>query len=113
MLRDAQLYIDDMRQACRKVLRYTRGLDLSALQTDERTYDAVVRNLEVLGEAAKHVPAEICRQSPEVEWKKIAGLRDILTHVYFGIDDAILWDIVTNKIEPLLGALEKLADDQP
>jgi len=111
--RDSHLYIDDMRQACRKVMDYTRGMDLPALQADEKTYDDVVRNLEVLGEAAKQMPEELRRQLPAIEWKKIAGLRDILAHVYFGIDDTILWDIVTTKVQPLLAALTESEDDRP
>jgi uncharacterized protein with HEPN domain len=105
--RDADLYLEDMRNACRKVLRYTAGMDLRALRHDERTYDAVVRNLEILGEAAKRVPEEYRQRHPNVEWKKISGLRDILAHAYFGIDNAILWDVIANKLEPLLKMLEE------
>ena len=61
---------------------------------DERTFDAVVRNLEIIGEAAKNVPEEVRQSYPEIEWRKIAGLRDILSHTYFKISEAILWDVV-------------------
>lgn len=64
-------------------------------------YDAVIRNLEVLGEAAENIPDEVRGQSPQVEWRKIAGLRDVLAHVYFGLEDETLWDIVRNKIPAL------------
>ena len=97
MSRDYRLYLDDMRAAAEKVLRYTQGADLACFVDDEKTFDAVVRNLEIIGEAAKHVPAEVQARYPEVEWRNIAGLRDIMAHGYFGIDEDILWDIVVNQ----------------
>ena len=96
MSRDWRLYIDDMRAACKKVLRFTEGMSLDALQQDERTYDAVVRNLEIIGEAANHLPKQVQSQAPDIDWRKIVGLRNVLAHAYFGIDDDILWDIVQN-----------------
>jgi uncharacterized protein with HEPN domain len=97
-----------MRQACRKVLRYTKGLDREGLRRDEKTYDAVVRNLELIGEAAKQIPQTVRSQMPGIEWRKIAGLRDVLAHAYFGIDDAVLWDVVQNKVPALVEALEQI-----
>ena len=67
MSRDYRLYLDDMRAAAEKVLRYTQGVDLARFVDDEKTFDAVVRNLEIIGEAAKHVPAEVQARYPEVE----------------------------------------------
>ncbi len=72
-----------------------------AFSEDAKTLDAVVRNLEVIGEAIKKVPEKIRAKHPDVEWKKIAGLRDILIHEYFGIDVEVIWDIVQNKL-PIL-----------
>ncbi len=66
---------------------------------------AVLRNLEIIGEAAKHIPEDVRAQMPAIEWRKIAGLRDIVVHVYFGIDDDIIWDIVSNKVCELAEAL--------
>lgn len=67
--------------------------------------DAVLRNLMIIGEAAKNLPEEFKLMYPTVDWKKIAGLRDIIAHVYFGIDNQILWDIVHVKIPELLTKL--------
>jgi uncharacterized protein with HEPN domain len=101
MPRDYKVYLEDMLGAVEKILRYTRGLSLDDLLLDEKTMDAVIRNLEILGEAAKRVPDFARRANPEVDWSRISGLRDILIHQYFGIDPAIVWDIVQNKLPAL------------
>ena len=101
MPRDYKVYLEDILEAIGKVSRYTVGLSQEAFSGDEKTLDAVVRNLEVIGEAIKKVPGKIRSKYPEVEWKKIAGLRDILIHEYFGIDVDIIWDIVQNKLQVL------------
>jgi uncharacterized protein with HEPN domain len=106
--RDSWLYLEDMRTSCEKVLRYTRRLTVDQFMQDEKTFDAVVRNLEIIGEAAKHIPREMRTRYPQVEWRKIAGLRDVIAHEYFGIDLDILWDIVENQVPPLLENLQRI-----
>ena len=105
MSRDEIMYLRDIAESCEKILRYTAGLSQSDLIRDEKTYDAVVRNLEIVGEAAKHIIEEIRGQLPDIEWRKAAGLRDMLTHAYFGIDNDILWDVIQNKVPQLAIAL--------
>jgi hypothetical protein len=75
MSRDWLLYLDDMIACCRKVIEYTREMDMDAFLGNAQTYDAVLRNLEILGEAAKNIPEDVRRRRPDVEWRKIAGLR--------------------------------------
>lgn len=101
MSRDYKVYLEDILKAIDKIQKYTSGLDKDKLAADEKTLDAVLLNLEVVGEAVKNVPDEVRLAHPEVEWKKMAGLRDILVHEYFGINLEIVWDIVQNKLPPL------------
>jgi uncharacterized protein with HEPN domain len=104
--RDWRQYLDDIRVSCSKIIRFTQGMSLADFRSDEKTYDAVLRNLEVIGEAAKHVPDAIRETMPAVPWRKISGLRDIVAHAYFGVDDSIVWDVVQNKVPELLASLE-------
>lgn len=108
MSRDWRLYLDDIREACEKIARYSDASSKAAFFADEKTYDAVLRNLEVIGEAAKRLPEEVRRQHPSVDWRKIAGLRDLIAHAYFGIDHDILWDIVRHKVPELLGRIQRI-----
>lgn len=101
MSRDEIMYLQDIAQSCEKILQFTADLTQSELVQDGKTYDAVVRNLEIIGEAAKHISEELRKQLPDIEWRKVAGLRDMLAHVYFGIDNDILWDVVQNKVPQL------------
>jgi uncharacterized protein with HEPN domain len=112
MSRDEIMYLQDIAESCEKILRFTAGLTQSDLRADEKTYDAVVRNLEIVGEASKHVSGDLRRQLPDIEWRKAAGLRDMLAHAYFGIDDDILWDIVQNRVPQLAKAARAFLDEK-
>lgn len=101
MSRSLRLYFEDILSSCDKILRYTKGMDYDQFINDELRFDAVLRNLQIIGEAIKQVPVETRNRYPTVEWRKIAGLRDILTHAYFSLENETIWDIVQNKI-PLL-----------
>jgi len=110
--RDERIYLEDMARSCRKVLRFVAELDREQFLADEKTYDAVVRNLEIVGEAAKHISVDLQRRLPDVDWRKIAGLRDMLAHAYFGIDHDILWDVVQNKVGQLAVPLERFLEER-
>ena len=101
MSRDYKVYLEDILEAIGKIRTYTVGMSADSFAADNKTLDAVLRNLEVIGEAVKRIPDEIRLQHQQVEWKKIAGLRDILIHQYFGIDAEIIWDVVHNKLPEL------------
>jgi len=101
MSRDYKVYLDDILEAIAWIWIYTTGFTYEMFHDDRKTIDAVVRNLEIIGEAVKQIPEGIRGQHPDIDWKKIAGLRDILIHNYFGIDLELIWDIVENKLAPL------------
>ena len=110
MSRDEIIYLQDIAESCEKILQFTEGLSQSDLIRDIRTYDAVIRNLEIIGEAAKHISEDLRKQLPDIEWRKAAGLRDMLSHAYFGIDNDILWDVVQNKVPQLATAVNAFLD---
>jgi uncharacterized protein with HEPN domain len=78
------------------------------LAEDERTFDAVMRNLEITGEAAKKMPHDLKERHPEIDWRRIAGFRDIAIHAYPTIDEDIVWDIVQRKVPELLAQVERI-----
>ncbi len=108
-------FLEDIRQSCDRILRFTEGLDLTRLRRDDKTYSAVLWNLQVIGETVKRLSADIRDSHPEAEWRKLAGLRDILTHAYFGIDDEIIWSVVEDRIphlrDSVVGILAPAGDD--
>ncbi len=101
MPRDFEVYLEDIRLAIGKIQNYTSGLTREMFDQDDRTIDAVIRNLQIIGEAAKMVPESVRASYPTVAWKKIAGLRDILAHQYFEVDLDIIWDVLQTNLPEL------------
>lgn len=101
MPRDWLQQLDDIQQAIGKIRVYVAGLDFEAFVADEKTQDAVIRNLEIIGEAARTLPDEVKKRAPGIEWRKITALRNLLIHEYFGISMQVVWDVVAHKLGDL------------
>ena len=108
--RSWRLYIQDMIDFSEKVLSYTEGLAYDAFIADRLTYDATLRNLQLIGEAATHIPGEVRAAHPEIQWRDMIGTRNRLAHSYLGIDDEVIWDIIQTDVPSLLPMLQQLLD---
>jgi uncharacterized protein with HEPN domain len=109
--RDHLLLLNDILESAIKIKKYTENLSLEHFLNDDKTVDAVVRNLEIIGEAANRINLEIKEQYPKVEWKRIKGLRNRIVHDYFGIDYEIVWSIIENDLDNLIEEVEQIIDD--
>ena len=108
MSRDEALYFEDIQESCKKVLRFTKGMTYKDFINDDLHFDAVLRNLEIIGEAVKNISEETRQKYPGIKWRKIAGFRDIVAHQYFGVNEETVWDIVKNEIPVLLEAVKTI-----
>jgi len=111
MPRDMRLYLDDILEAIARVGEYVSGMSYQDFVGDRKTVDAVVRNLEIIGEAARSLPEGTRDLAPDIEWRKIVGLRNLLMHEYFGVNTAIVWDVVQNKLHMLQIACRRLLEE--
>lgn len=108
--REWRFYLDDMIGFAEKVIVYTDGLNQVGFVASSLNYDATVRNLELIGEAATHVPDAIRQANPQIPWRIIIATRNRLIHGYLGIDNDTLWSIIQTDIPSLLSQLRQLRD---
>ena len=106
--REWRFYLDDMVDFAERVLSYTEGFDQARFEASGLNFDATIRNIELLGEAATHIPPEIRDGHPEIPWRQIIATRNRLIHGYLGIDNDILWSIIEQDIPALLPQLLSL-----
>ena len=106
--REPNLLLDDIKTSIRKIQRYIAGLDEASFLADEKTIDPVVRNLEIIGDAAKQLPTEFKAQEASIPWPQIAGLRNRIVHDYAGIDTKLVWNILQTAIPKLARQMTEL-----
>lgn len=106
--KDYKLYFLDMDSSCKKISSYTRGLTFKEFTSEPKTIDAVVRNLEIIGEAVNKVPPEIRKETSEIPWNEIVGLRNKVIHEYFDVNIPIIWETVKDDIPNLQRQVKKV-----
>jgi len=112
MPRDFKVYLEDILECIEKIKGYIAGLSFANFLKEQKTIDAVNRNLEIIGEAARNIPEEIKDAHPEIRWRGIIGLRNILIHEYYSLTLKILWDIVQNELPELDEQIRELLANQ-
>ncbi len=108
--KDWRYRLEDILDAAGSIGAYVGDMTFESFCADKRTVDAVVRNLEVIGEAARHVPDEVKRRFPDVAWSDMSDMRNVLIHEYFGVDLPILWKTIRSDLPPLLPILKSILD---
>ena len=108
--REPRLYLVDIYDSINKIEEYTKGLLFPEFSNDQMTVDAVVRNLEIIGEAAKNVPAETSEKYPSIPWEKMVSMRNKVIHEYQNVDLDILWKTIKEDLSPVKDAIKKLPE---
>lgn len=109
-MKDSGIVLRHILEAIDKIAEYTHE-GAQAFGSDSKTQDAVIRNLEIIGEAVKSLPEAARSAEPEIPWKQIAGMRDKLIHAYFGVDLTLVWEVVEHSLPPLRAAVQRLLED--
>lgn len=106
--RTPQLLIQDILVSCHKIIEYSEGMTYNDFIKDVKTIDAVIRNFEIIGEAANRLPDDFKENYPEIDWHRIRGFRNRIVHDYMGIDYEIVWEIRDKYLIELIASLEKI-----
>jgi uncharacterized protein with HEPN domain len=106
------LLLFDILESIDKIEKYTREITFEQLIQDERTKDAILRNIQIIGEASKHIPEQLLTTHPDIDWSGVAGMRDIITHRYFRVDWNLLWTSIQEELPVLKAQITSLVRDQ-
>lgn len=106
--RDLLPVLEDILEAIEKIRRYTEGMTYETFTDDDRTVDAVVRNITIIGEAARSIPEEVQLRHPEVPWAEMRGIRNVVVHQYFGVSKKVLWNTVSRDLPRLIPLLRRM-----
>ena len=110
--RDQRLFLDDILDAIDKIETYTTQMSYDEFKEKQMQKDAVFRNMEIIGEAVKNIKDKLKLEHKEVDWKGIAGMRDKITHGYFGIDTKVVWETIQNQLPELKTQIQKILDEE-
>ena len=110
--RTVRMFLVDILEAIDKIRTYTSGLSFDQFQQSPMVVDAVLRNLEIIGEAARHIPSELRASHSSIEWRRVVGLRNVVIHSYFGVDLEIVWTVATQQLPELEKTIRHMLDDQ-
>jgi uncharacterized protein with HEPN domain len=108
MKREYEDYLRDMLENAEKALSFVRGMDYDGFFTDDKAIYAVIRALEIMGEAARQIPEDVRRSNPEIPWREIAAMRNKLTHEYFGVNTKVIWRTVQEDLPIIIPLLKKI-----
>ena len=109
--RDPLLYLDELLKSASLACQYGEGLERSQYQTGIMAFEAIVRQIEIIGEAASHVPQDIRAQASGIPWRNLVGMRNHLIHGYFAIDADIVWSVVHDKLPAMIPEIKKLIEE--
>lgn len=110
-MRDSKIYLRDIFNAMISIESFVENMNFDQFMEDDKTSSAVIRKLEIIGEAAKNVPQSITQKYPTVPWKEMAGMRDKLIHFYFGVNLKLVWQTVKHRIPQVKPTIKQLLDE--
>ncbi|MEW5827458.1 MAG: DUF86 domain-containing protein [Chloroflexota bacterium] len=108
--RNWEIRITDILQCIEHITAYTQDMTQSEFQGDQKTIDAVLRNLEIIGEAARHVPETVTRENPDIPWDEMRAMRNIVIHEYFGVNLNIIWHTTQVNLPSIVGKLKEILE---
>ncbi|MGQ9710170.1 MAG: HepT-like ribonuclease domain-containing protein [Anaerolineae bacterium] len=110
-MRDYRLYLKDILAAIESIEGFVEGMNLETFQADDKTTSAVMRKLEIIGEATKRIPDETRQKHPHIPWKEMAGMRDKLIHFYFGVDYLLVWRTIKERLPQVKQGIQKILQE--